>query len=130
MRRSSGAVLSSAALALALALTGCSVGADAPEHPDRRRRVQARPPAVPAAGTGNRHSHDGGGHPLRGRRLPRGQHRRGTRLTTPTWSPPTRADGSKEWIQADITIDGTTVSGIGVRLKGNSTLRSLSGDGD
>ncbi|MEV7134030.1 CotH kinase family protein [Arthrobacter sp. NPDC093128] len=40
------------------------------------------------------------------------------------------ADGSKEWIQADITIDGTLVSGIGVRLKGNSTLRSLSGDGN
>ncbi|MFE4196716.1 CotH kinase family protein [Paenarthrobacter sp. NPDC056912] len=39
------------------------------------------------------------------------------------------ADGSKEWIKADITIDGTLVSGIGVRLKGNSTLRSLSGDG-
>ncbi|MEQ7737175.1 hypothetical protein, partial [Escherichia coli] len=39
------------------------------------------------------------------------------------------ADGSKEWIAADITIDGTTVSNIGVRLKGNSTLRSLSGDG-
>ena len=38
-------------------------------------------------------------------------------------------DGSKDWIQADITIDGTTVSSIGVRLKGNSTLRSLSGDG-
>ena len=40
------------------------------------------------------------------------------------------ADGSKEWIQADITIDGTLVSDIGVRLKGNSTLRSLSGDGE
>ncbi|MCT9868269.1 CotH kinase family protein [Paenarthrobacter aurescens] len=36
-------------------------------------------------------------------------------------------DGSKEWIKADITIDGTQVSDIGVRLKGNSTLRSLSG---
>jgi spore coat protein CotH len=40
------------------------------------------------------------------------------------------ADGSKEWIQADITIDGTLVSDIGVRLKGNSTLRSISGDGN
>jgi spore coat protein CotH len=40
------------------------------------------------------------------------------------------ADGSKEWIQADITIDGTLVSGIGVRPKGNSTLCSLSGDGN
>lgn len=39
------------------------------------------------------------------------------------------ADGSKEWIRADITIDGTLISTIGVRLKGNSTLRSLSGDG-
>ena len=39
------------------------------------------------------------------------------------------AEGSKEWIQADITIDGTLVSDIGVRLKGNSTLRSLSGNG-
>ncbi|PTT64194.1 CotH kinase family protein [Arthrobacter sp. HMWF013] len=40
------------------------------------------------------------------------------------------ADGSKEWIRADITIDGTLVADIGVRLKGNSTLRSLSGDGN
>ncbi len=40
------------------------------------------------------------------------------------------ANGSKEWIKADITIDGILMSGVGVRLKGNSTLRSLSGDGD
>ncbi|MCD4853339.1 CotH kinase family protein [Arthrobacter sp. AK01] len=39
------------------------------------------------------------------------------------------ADGSKEWIKADITIDGTMISAVGVRLKGNSTLRSLSGNG-
>lgn len=35
--------------------------------------------------------------------------------------------GAKEWIKADITIDGVTVSDVGIRLKGNSTLASLGG---
>lgn len=36
-------------------------------------------------------------------------------------------DGDKEWVQADITIDGTLITDVGVRLKGNSTLSSLRG---
>lgn len=36
-------------------------------------------------------------------------------------------DGSKDYIEASITIDGTTISSVGLRLKGNSTLRGLSG---
>jgi spore coat protein CotH len=38
-------------------------------------------------------------------------------------------DGSKDWIQATITIDGTVLEDVGVRLKGNSTLRGLEGAG-
>ncbi|WP_405926729.1 CotH kinase family protein [Streptomyces sp. NBC_00035] len=34
-------------------------------------------------------------------------------------------DGSKEYIEADLTIDGTFVNSVGIRLKGNSTLRTL-----
>ncbi|MBN4075704.1 MAG: hypothetical protein COA71_07715 [SAR86 cluster bacterium] len=34
--------------------------------------------------------------------------------------------GLKTWIAADITIDGTLIENVGVRLKGNSTLRELS----
>ncbi|WP_053352758.1 CotH kinase family protein [Leucobacter musarum] len=34
--------------------------------------------------------------------------------------------GSKEWISADVTIDGTTYQNVGLKLKGNSSLRSLS----
>jgi spore coat protein CotH len=33
--------------------------------------------------------------------------------------------GLKTWVPADITIDGTLIENIGVRLKGNSTLRQL-----
>ncbi|MFV2197228.1 CotH kinase family protein [Nocardiopsis sp. LOL_012] len=40
-----------------------------------------------------------------------------------------REEGEKKFIQADITIDGTLVTDVGLRLKGNSTLRSLSGGG-
>lgn len=36
-------------------------------------------------------------------------------------------DSDKAWISADITIDGTLIKNVGVRLKGNSTLRSLGG---
>src|SRR5699024_7898887 len=38
-----------------------------------------------------------------------------------------REDGEKEYIRADITIDGTLIEDVGLRLKGNSTLQSLSG---
>ena len=38
-----------------------------------------------------------------------------------------RSDGSKTYIEADITIDGTKIESVGLRLKGNSTLRSLLG---
>ncbi|MCC2314259.1 CotH kinase family protein [Cellulomonas sp. zg-B12] len=34
-------------------------------------------------------------------------------------------EGEKEWMAADITIDGTTIESAAVRLKGNSTLSSL-----
>ncbi|MBE4718681.1 CotH kinase family protein [Pseudarthrobacter sp. AB1] len=36
-------------------------------------------------------------------------------------------DSDKSWISADITIDGTLIENVGVRLKGNSTLRTLGG---
>lgn len=35
----------------------------------------------------------------------------------------------KEWISATVTIDGTVFENVGLRLKGNSSLRSLSGGG-
>ena len=38
-------------------------------------------------------------------------------------------DGGKEFIRADITIDGTLIEYVGLRLKGNSTLMSLRSDG-
>ena len=38
--------------------------------------------------------------------------------------------GSKEWISADVTIDGTTYENVGLKLKGNSSLRSLSTSDD
>ncbi|GAB6919583.1 CotH kinase family protein [Rhodococcus erythropolis] len=37
--------------------------------------------------------------------------------------------GDKKWITADITIDGTFVNDASVRLKGNSTLMGVRGDG-
>lgn len=122
MRRSPGAVLSSSALAAALALTGCGAGAasDAPATSSA-----AAGAGVEASGTGTTRAEttlfaDGASHEV-----------------SIEWDEAANADmiaayeadGSKEWIQADITIDGTLVSDIGVRLKGNSTLRSLSGDG-
>jgi spore coat protein CotH len=39
-------------------------------------------------------------------------------------------DQDKTWIPADLTIDGTWVSDVGLRLKGNSTLRMLQDDRD
>ncbi len=38
-----------------------------------------------------------------------------------------QSDSDKSWISADITIDGTLIKNVGVRLKGNSTLRGLGG---
>ncbi|OBF28655.1 CotH kinase family protein [Mycobacterium sp. ACS4331] len=38
-------------------------------------------------------------------------------------------DGEKKWVTADITIDGTVIADAAVRLKGNSTLMGLRGDG-
>ncbi|MFD7367365.1 CotH kinase family protein [Nocardiopsis alba] len=40
-----------------------------------------------------------------------------------------REEGEKEYIRADITIDGTVVNDVALRLKGNSTLSSLGGSG-
>ncbi|MFL1430711.1 MULTISPECIES: CotH kinase family protein, partial [unclassified Nocardiopsis] len=38
-------------------------------------------------------------------------------------------EGEKEYIRADIVIDGTGIEDVGLRLKGNSTLMSLRGGG-
>ncbi|MER6721188.1 CotH kinase family protein [Streptomyces halstedii] len=38
-------------------------------------------------------------------------------------------DGTKESIQADLTVDGVFLQDVGIRLKGNSTLMSLRGTG-
>ncbi|TDE31105.1 spore coat protein CotH [Nonomuraea mesophila] len=38
-------------------------------------------------------------------------------------------DGDKKYVEADLTIDGTTIPSVGIRLKGNSTLRGLTRDG-
>ncbi|MEW9873198.1 CotH kinase family protein [Arthrobacter sp. HS15c] len=124
MRRSPGAVLSSSALAAALALTGCGAGA-ASDAPATSSAAAGAGAGVEASGTGTTTAEttlfaDGASHEV-----------------SIEWDEAANADmiaayeadGSKEWIQADITIDGTLVSDIGVRLKGNSTLRSLSGDG-
>lgn len=34
--------------------------------------------------------------------------------------------GAKNWLKATVTIDGTTFKNVGIKLKGNSTLRGLS----
>ncbi len=34
-------------------------------------------------------------------------------------------EGEKDWIEATVTVDGTTYANAGVRLKGNSSLRGL-----
>lgn len=42
-----------------------------------------------------------------------------------------QSSGEKNFIRADVTIDGTLIENVGLRLKGNSTLRSLqSADGE
>ena len=38
-------------------------------------------------------------------------------------------DGSKDWVAADVVIDGTRLDDVAVRLKGNSTLMGLRGRG-
>ncbi|WP_344647262.1 hypothetical protein [Cryptosporangium japonicum] len=38
-------------------------------------------------------------------------------------------DGEKDFLEADITIDGTTIESVGIRLKGNSTLSGLTRNG-
>ncbi len=38
--------------------------------------------------------------------------------------------GEKEWLVADVTIDGQTISDAGIRLKGNSSLRGVTADAD
>ena len=38
--------------------------------------------------------------------------------------------GEKEWLVADVTIDGQTISDAGIRLKGNSSLRGVAADAD
>jgi spore coat protein CotH len=38
------------------------------------------------------------------------------------------ATGDKEWIEATVTIDGVTYEQVGLRLKGNSSLRGLGSD--
>lgn len=37
--------------------------------------------------------------------------------------------GDKEWITATVTIDGTVIEDVGLKLKGNSTLRGLTSAG-
>lgn len=38
-------------------------------------------------------------------------------------------NGDKEWIEATVTIDGTAYNDVGLRLKGNSSLRGLADGG-
>jgi len=40
------------------------------------------------------------------------------------------ADGSKKWMSATVTIDGEVFENIGIKLKGNSTLKSVATDSD
>ncbi|HJW01062.1 MAG TPA: CotH kinase family protein [Arthrobacter sp.] len=127
MRRCPGAILSSSALAAALALTGCGAGAasDAPGASATGTATSSAAAGVEASSAETTDAEStlfaaGASHEV-----------------SIEWDETDyadmiaayEADGSKEWIQADITVDGTLVSDIGVRLKGNSTLRSLSGDG-
>ncbi|MFD4064540.1 CotH kinase family protein, partial [Streptomyces albidoflavus] len=39
-----------------------------------------------------------------------------------------KEDGTKDWIKADLVVDGVYLNDVGIRLKGNSTLMSLRGD--
>lgn len=42
---------------------------------------------------------------------------------------PYSESGDKDWISATVTIDGSTLENVGLRLKGNSSLQALSGKG-
>ncbi|MBT2534881.1 CotH kinase family protein [Arthrobacter sp. ISL-69] len=130
MRRSPRTVLSSSLVAFTLALTGC--GAGAATDPSGTATAAASAGSGAAAESG---AEAGAGTPTAETTLfaDGASHEVGIEWDEAAYADMIaayEADGSKEWIQADITIDGTLVSGIGVRLKGNSTLRSLSGDGD
>ncbi|MFC8846958.1 MULTISPECIES: CotH kinase family protein [unclassified Micromonospora] len=39
-------------------------------------------------------------------------------------------EGEKGYVEADLTVDGTTIPSVGIRLKGNSTLQSLTWKGE
>ncbi|WP_102159278.1 CotH kinase family protein [Zhihengliuella halotolerans] len=39
-------------------------------------------------------------------------------------------DGSKEWVSATVTIDGSVYENVGLRLKGNSSLRGVDADAE
>ncbi|HWS31433.1 MAG TPA: spore coat protein CotH, partial [Actinoplanes sp.] len=39
-------------------------------------------------------------------------------------------EGEKDYLEADLTLDGTTIPSVGIRLKGNSTLQSLTRNGE
>ncbi|WP_430787578.1 CotH kinase family protein [Actinoplanes sp. G11-F43] len=39
-------------------------------------------------------------------------------------------EGEKEYLEADLTLDGTFVPSVGIRLKGNSTLQGLTRNGE
>ncbi|MEU9583710.1 CotH kinase family protein [Streptomyces werraensis] len=39
-----------------------------------------------------------------------------------------KEDGTKDYIEADLVIDGVALDDVGIRLKGNSTLQSLRGN--
>ena len=40
-----------------------------------------------------------------------------------------RSSGEKAWMEATVTIDGVTYQNVGMRLKGNSSIRGLRDDG-
>lgn len=121
MQRSASTILSSSFLAIALGLSGCAVTPAA--GPDGSSSGAARVSEAAAADdqsttAANAFFADGATHAV------------GIDWDETAYADMIAAyekDGSKEWIQADITIDGTLIADIGVRLKGNSTLRSLSG---
>ncbi|MER5701261.1 CotH kinase family protein [Micromonospora sp. NPDC002296] len=39
-------------------------------------------------------------------------------------------EGEKDYVEADLTVDGTTIPSVGIRLKGNSTLSALTWKGE
>ncbi|WP_336713301.1 CotH kinase family protein [Arthrobacter sp. USHLN218] len=126
MRRFPTTILSASALALTLALSGCGVGA-ATDSP------AAGTSAAPSSTGSGSDAAEGASAATRDSFFADGvSHRISVAWEESDYADMVaayEADGSKEWMPADITIDGTVVSNVGVRLKGNSTLRSLSGGG-